>query len=134
MPQFSPTELDAYIDEALPADQMAAVEEALRGDAQLREQLKQLVGRRDAGVHTLGSIWRRHRLSCPSRTELGSYLLGVLGPEEEDLVRFHLETSGCPLCKASVFDLESQQAAANQEVEVRRKKYFQSSMGHLPHD
>lgn len=128
---FSPTELDAYLDEALPADRMAAVEESLRQSASLREQLKQLIGSRDAGVHTLGGIWRRHRLSCPSRTELGSYLLGVLEQQEADLIRFHLEISGCPLCQASVLDLEAQQAAAPQEVEVRRNRYFQSSVGHL---
>ncbi len=131
---YSTAELDAYLDEALSAEQMAGVEEALRQSEALRGQLKELIGRRDAGVHTLGGIWRRHRLSCPSRTELGSYLLGVLSKEEEEMIRFHLELSGCPLCQASVHDLESQQAAAPQEQEVRRKKYFQSSIGHLPHD
>jgi hypothetical protein len=130
----STTELDAYLDEALSAEQMSRVEEALRESADLREQLKQIIGQRDAGVHSLGGIWRKHRLSCPSRTDLGSYLLSVLPEAEQDMVTFHLEVAGCPLCQASVRDLESQQAAAGSETDVRRKKYFQSSMGHLPRD
>jgi anti-sigma factor RsiW len=128
------TELDAYLDEALSAERMSWVEESLRENADLREQLKQIIGQRDAGVHSLGGIWRRHRLSCPSRTDLGSYLLGVLPEAEQDMVKFHLDVAGCPLCQASVRDLESQQAAATTETEVRRKKYFQSSIGHLPHE
>src|SRR5690606_22476787 len=131
---ISSSELDAYLDEALPAEQMSRVEEALRSSAPLRERLKQIIGQRDAGVHSLGGIWRRHRLSCPSRTELGSYLLGVLPEAEQDMVKFHLETAGCPLCQASVRDLQSQQASQTDEVEVRRKKYFQSSVGRLPRD
>lgn len=132
---YSQTELEAYLDEALPIDRMAEVEEALRTQPALREQLKSINGQRDAGVHSLGGIWRRHRLSCPSRSDLGSYLLGVLSDEELDYIQFHLETSGCRLCRASVSDLEAEQATADEvEVVVRRKKYFESSVGHLPHD
>jgi len=70
--------LEAYLDEALPADQMARVERALRNDEELLAKLKAIYSRRDSGVHTLGEIWRRHRLSCPSRQRLGNYLLGAL--------------------------------------------------------
>ncbi|QDU58837.1 hypothetical protein [Aeoliella mucimassa] len=127
--------LEAYLDEALPPELMAEIEEALRDSDALREQLKAVVGRRDAGVHTIGSIWRRHRLSCPDRSKLGSYLLGVLTDDETDFIRFHLEVARCRLCTANLSDLEQQQAAEHQEEEVtRRKKYFQSSVGHLPKD
>jgi hypothetical protein len=128
---FSNSELEAFLDEALPTERMAAIEEALRNSDELQNRLTAVNGRRDAGVHSLGEIWRRHRLSCPSRQQLGSYLLGVLSREESDYIKFHIETIGCRYCSASVNDLQSQQSAADSEVAHRRQKYFQSSVGHL---
>lgn len=131
--QYDARELEAYLDEALPPERMAEIEEALRTSDGLQQQLKAVSGRRDAGVHTLGGIWRRHRLSCPSRQQLGSYLLGVLADDEADFIRFHLEVSGCRFCTASIADLTAEQAAREeQQVTTRRKKYFESSVGHLP--
>ena len=124
-------DLEAYLDEALPADQMARVERALRNDEELLAKLKAIHSRRDSGVHTLGEIWRRHRLSCPSRQRLGNYLLGALSDDEEDYIVFHLETIGCRYCRASLTDLQKQQAEAHADVEQRRRKYFQSSAGLL---
>ena len=60
---FSTTQLEAFLDEALPPERMAAIEEALRTDAELQKRLVAINGRRDAGVHSLGEIWRRNRLS-----------------------------------------------------------------------
>jgi hypothetical protein len=128
---FSNSELEAYLDEALPTERMAAIEEALRSSDELQKRLTAVNGRRDAGVHSLGEIWRRHRLSCPSRQQLGSHLLGVLSGEEAEYIRFHIETIGCRYCTASVNDLKSQQSAAESETAHRRQKYFQSSVGHL---
>ena len=110
---------------------MAAIEDALRNDATLQKQLTAINGRRDAGVHSLGDIWRRHRLSCPSREQLGSYLLGVLSREEAEYITFHIDTVECRYCAASVADLKSLQSSAESEVSRRRQKYFQSSVGHL---
>lgn len=124
-------DLEAYLDEALPADQMARVERALRNDEDLLAQLKAINARRDSGVHNLGEIWRRHRLSCPPRQHLGNYLLGALVDEEEEYIVFHLETIGCRYCRASLTDLQKQQAEAQADVEQRRRKYFQSSAGLL---
>ncbi|MGI9456546.1 MAG: hypothetical protein ACR2NU_08285 [Aeoliella sp.] len=130
---FDTPELEAYLDEALPVDRMGEIEEALRVEGALREQLKAINGRRDAGVHSVGGIWRRHRLSCPSRSELGSYLLDVLSDAEAGYICFHLEISCCRVCAASVADLEAEQAAADREqIAGRRQKYYQSSVGHLP--
>lgn len=130
--KFSDSELAAYLDEVLPIEQMTAVEDALREDDGLQRRLVAINGRRDAGVHSLGEIWRRHRLSCPSREHLGSYLLGVLSNAEVDYVRFHLEKIECRYCAASVADLQAQQSTADgEQVEKRRHRYFQSSVGHL---
>jgi anti-sigma factor RsiW len=129
---FSNAELEAYLDESLPAERMAAVEDALRHNEPLEQRMIAINGRRDAGVHSVGEIWRRHRLSCPSREQLGSYLLGVLPNEAADYVRFHLEVVACRYCGASVDDLRAQQSAADAgAVKSRRLKYFHSSAGYL---
>ncbi len=129
---FSNAELEAYIDESLPVARMAAVEDALRHDESLGQQLAAINGRRDAGVHSLGEIWRRRRLSCPTREQLGSFLLGVLADDVADYVQFHLETVECPYCTANVEDLRAQQSAADaDQSQQRQHRYFQSSAGYL---
>src|SRR5262245_11189363 len=129
---FTNAELEAFLDEALPTERMTAIEEALRNDEALLKRLTETNGRRDAGVHSLGEIWRRHRLSCPSREHLGSYLLGVLSRDVADYVEFHLETVQCRLCAANVADLRALQAAAEVDATTKRRhRYFQSSAGYL---
>jgi hypothetical protein len=110
---------------------MAAIEEAARSDETLVKQLSAINGRRDAGVHGLGEIWRRRRLSCPSREQLGSFLLGVLSKDHADYISFHLEAVECRCCGANIEDLRSQQSAAASEVSDRRRRYFQTSAGYL---
>ena len=129
MKMFNDTTLLAYIEESLPSDLMSRIEAALRRDDSLRQQLAQVIGRRDSGVHSVGDIWRRHRLSCPSREDLGSYLLGAMMDDQADYIKFHLERIGCRYCQSNLDDLsESQHRDA---VVARRKKYFQSSVGRL---
>jgi hypothetical protein len=128
---FNTSELEAFLDEALPAARMAAIEDVLRHSDALQKQLAAVNGRRDAGVHALGEIWRRHRLSCPSREQLGSYLLGVLPRDAADYIQFHLENIECRYCTANVADLSAQQTSSGADVAKRRQRYFQSSAGHL---
>ena len=64
---FSTADLEAYLDESLSASRVADVEAALRNEPALVDQLATIAGRRDAGVHSIGAIWRRERLSCPTR-------------------------------------------------------------------
>ncbi len=131
-PKFTNADLEAYLDESLSASRLAAVETALREQPQLVDQLATIAGRRDAGVHSLGGIWRRQRISCPTREQLGSFLLGVLDADYEAYLRFHLEQVGCRYCNASVEDLREQSATADATATAsRRKKYFQSSAGLL---
>src|SRR4051812_27883425 len=108
--QFSRTDLEAFLDEALPVEMMSRIEQALRQDPELARSIAGINALRDAGVHSLGAIWRRNRLSCPSREELGSYLLGVLSEDAADYVSFHLQTIGCRYCYANVDDLKIQQS------------------------
>jgi hypothetical protein len=128
---YSQAELEAYLDEALPAEAMAAIERALRDRAELGQRLATINGRRDAGMHSLGEIWRRHRLSCPTRDQLGSFLLNVLPGDLVEHIRFHLEVSGCRTCLANLDDLQQRQHDEPAVVDSRRRKYFQSSAGGL---
>ena len=125
------SDLEGYLDEALLPEEMARIERALRKDPELGRQLAAINARRDAGVHSLGEIWRRHRITCPSRRQLGSYLLGALPKEAEDYLIFHLDVVGCRYCRANLTDLQKQQAEAREVVETRRRRYFQSSAGYL---
>jgi anti-sigma factor RsiW len=102
--------LHSYLDEALSPTEMAHVEQMLRESPETQALLRQVLAERDRGEHSLGAIWRRERLTCMDREKLGSYLLGVLDPEEEDYIRFHLEVLACPYCLANFTDLREQQA------------------------
>jgi anti-sigma factor RsiW len=124
-------ELEAYLDEALPAEEMARIEDLLRRDPALLEELAAINARRDAGVHSLGEIWRRHRLSCPTREQLGSLLLGTLTPPQTEYIRFHIDVVGCRVCRANMADLKNQQAEGAEAAQTRRRRYFQSSAGYL---
>ncbi len=133
--QPTDAQLSAYLDEALPVDQLAAIERRLRDDANLRQRLAVVIGRQDAGLHSIGVIWRRNRLSCPSRDELGQYLLGVLDQPVADYIEFHLQQVGCRYCAANLDDLRGTQQAASavakDSTSVRRQRYFETSAGHL---
>ncbi len=124
-------DLEAYLDEALPTEEMTRIELALRTDPKLAEWLAEIIARRDSGLVSLGAIWRRHRLSCPARQELGSYLLGVLPEEAAQYLEFHLDVAGCRYCQANLSDLKEQQADPHSAAQERRRKYFQSSAGRL---
>lgn len=123
--------LVGYLEDALDDAETAEIEQALRGSESLRNQLKQLMSERDRGEHSVGAIWRRHRLSCVPREQLGSYLLGVLEDDVQDYIQFHVKTIGCAYCLANLADLQTQQQDADGQVKKRRKRYYQSSAGLL---
>ena len=127
---FSNDELLAFLDELLPVERASTLEDLLRDSSDMRQRLAVLMRRRDQGGHTVGEIWRRDRLSCPTRATLGSHLLGVLDESLNQYVEFHLETIGCRLCNAVIIELEEsrQSQPANNH---RRKRYFESSAGML---
>jgi anti-sigma factor RsiW len=128
---WTDTELEAYLDEALPADLTALVESAIRGDMELQRRLRDLIARRDAGLYSLGGIWRRHRITCLSRERLGSYLLGVLPDAEARYAAVHLAKVGCPYCQANLADLQAQQETSSADTARRRQRYIESSAGRL---
>ncbi len=123
--------LAGYLEDALSDAETARIEQALRDSDPLRQQLKQLISERDRGEHSVGAIWRRHRLSCTPREQLGSFLLGVLEDDAQDYIEFHLKTIGCAFCLANLADLQTQQQQDDGQAKKRRKKFFQSSAGLL---
>lgn len=95
-----------YLHDALPDAELAAVEKALRENPRLRTLYKEVIEQEDRGEHTVGAIWRRERVSCLSRDQLGGFLLGAGDPELLDYIDFHLTTIGCPVCQANLDDLK----------------------------
>jgi hypothetical protein len=131
MSQFSDAEIEAFLDEALPAEEMSRIEQSLRDDRELVRRLSAIHARRDAGVHSLGNIWRGNRLSCPTREQIGAYLLGTLDEQFADYVSFHIRVVGCRYCHANMADLSNRLDANREESQARRRRYFQSSAGYL---
>ena len=129
--KITPELLHGYLDDALSDEETAQVEKALRESEPLRRQLRGIMQERDRGEHSIGAIWRRRRLSCPSREDLGSYLLNVLDRELQDYVAFHLKTVGCPFCQANLADLQTLQQEPAPKAQARRRRYFESSAGYL---
>ncbi len=124
-------QLDAYLDDALNDKESAEVEQVLRESEPIRKMLQALMQERDRGEHSIGAIWRRERLSCPTREQLGSYLVQVLDSGAHDYVEFHLNTIGCPFCNANLADLTTLQQEQLPKTKERRKRFFESSAGYL---
>jgi hypothetical protein len=131
MPDITLEDLQCYVDDALSDKETARIEQALRSSASLRQIMRGLLQERDRGEHSVGAIWRRQRLSCPNREQLGSYMLGALDEGLQDYIRFHLECIGCPYCQANLKDLETRRREPAKQSKDRRKKIFESSAGYL---
>ena len=126
-PQVSDAELLGYADELLPISRASEIEGWLREDAGLRKRAARLLKDRDDGVHSFADIWRRHRVSCPSRTVLGGLLLGTLTEEIRRSIDIHVNECGCRYCRAEIEDLVN--ARSDRATEARRRKFFESSLG-----
>jgi hypothetical protein len=127
---FSDEELLGYAAEALSQDRMAAVEASLRVEGGLRARLAVLLQTQSAGTLSVADVWRDGRLTCPTRTDWGSYLLGILDDDVQDYFDFHLQVVGCRYCNANVDDLR-RTTQAPREADARRQKFFQSSAGYV---
>ncbi len=117
----------AFLDDALGEAETAHVERELRASESLRTRLRELLTAADRGEHSVGAIWRRHRLTCPTREQLGSYLLDVLDIAHREYVTFHLDLVGCPFCQANLADLKNQDRDAAPAQEYRRRVFDSSA-------
>ncbi|MES2793523.1 MAG: hypothetical protein V4719_28175 [Planctomycetota bacterium] len=130
---ISDAELLAWLDEDLHSARMSEIELQLRDGLELQRRVSGLISERDQGALTVGEVWRRHGLSCPTRHELGSYLLQALEPGPSSYIQFHLNVIGCRKCLASYEDLQQSQAATPETIE-RRQRIFASSVSQLKRD
>ena len=120
--------LRSYLADSLPPGELARVEKALRDSSELRARLEDVrQNRGDPNLHTLGAIWRRGRLTCPTRQQLGSFLLDALDPELGAYLKFHLEVVECPFCQANLADLHAKASQPASAVKSRHNRILRSS-------
>jgi hypothetical protein len=131
MAKISREQLHGYLEDSLSDNETAKVEQALRESEPLRRMLRLLMQERDRGEHSIGAIWCRERLSCLTREQLGSYLLGALEQACQDYIDFHLRTIGCSFCLANLADLQSLHKEPAPKAKERRRRFFESSAGYL---
>ena len=127
MSNFTPAELESYLDEELDPGRASELELALREDNDLLAQLSQINSRRNAGVHTIGEIWRRNQVGVPTREEVGGYVLQTLGKEMSEYIKFRVEVLKCPFTIANLNDLEREHHESGEIKKERREKYFRLS-------
>lgn len=129
--QFTDAELEAYLDESLDSNRAAEIEATIKTDKELLRRLSMINGRRDAGIHTLGEIWRRNQIGVPTTEAMGNFLLGVLPQEEADYINFRMEHLKCPFTLAMFNDLQTQQSESAEMSKTRREKFYKTSAGLL---
>jgi hypothetical protein len=124
--------LRAFLADSLPDAEATEVEKRIRDDAAVRKLYAEVQDEDDRGEHSVGAIWRRAHVSCPTRDQLGGYLLMGLDDDVYDYITFHLTTVGCAYCGANLDDLKQRQAeAAGDGAKKRRKKIVHSTGGKL---
>jgi len=125
--KWSEDELLGYLNNQLPAKLLTELEADLRTSPELRRRIEQLNGEHE--IHSVGEIWRRHRLSCPSREELQQHLKDDLNNEHSRYLNFHLNIVRCEICQANFADLQTM--SESQDDSKRRHQIFESSAGFL---
>ncbi len=131
MANITREQLHGYLEDSLSEAETAKIEQALRESAALQRMLRLLIQERDRGEHSVGAIWCRQRLSCPTRDQLGSYLLQALDAGFQDYIEFHLRTIGCAFCLANLADLQALRKEPVPKAKERRRRFFESSAGYL---
>ena len=131
MPEITRQSLRDYLDDALPDAELAAVEKAVRDDPAVQAMFAEVRQEVDRGEHSVGGVWRREHLSCPTRDQIAGYVLGAGDPDLHDYIAFHLTTVGCPRCQANHDDLAKQNAEPDEPVRTRHKRIVDSSAGVL---
>jgi len=125
--------LDAFIDDHLLEQDNIRVEKAVRESPELQARLSNIIASRDMGDHSIGAIWRREHLSCPSREELLSYQDEALDHQRIDYIKFHLETVGCKACKANLSDLNpSNSFEVDPAIREKHLQFLENSKVLLP--
>lgn len=77
----------------------------------------------------LTRAWESQRPSCPKRTTLGKYTLGLLPKDWTDYIDFHVKTLGCTFCTANLTELGDIAGSGSQRDTTAQ--LFQSTIGFL---
>ena len=100
-PVYSREYIHAYIDGALSPEEADAFTSMAYGDSELRGKIRTVQAEFDYHNHTVGSLWRRNQLTCPSDQEIVDYQRGELAiiyPKIADHLQFHLTSIRCIYC------------------------------------
>ena len=123
--------IESYLHDALPPEKAAAVEKAIRDRPALMALVAQVRSETDHGEHSIGAVWWRERLSCPTREQLSMYLEDILDDDHAAYVTGHIKLVGCHVCQATLDDLRHLRAEAAAPRSARRKRIVDSSAGIL---
>ena len=130
-PQFTDADLEAYLDESLNSDRATEIEDALANDKDLLNRLAMINGRRDAGIHTLGEIWRRNQIGVPTPEVMGNFILGILPEGDSQYIQFRMDELKCCFTLAMFNDLKNQQSENSELSQTRRERIYKTSAGLL---
>ncbi|MEM9645497.1 MAG: sigma-70 family RNA polymerase sigma factor [Planctomycetota bacterium] len=84
-----------------------------------------------AASDLLTRAWAIERPSCPKRTTLGKFTLGILPDDWNDYVHFHAEVLGCTYCAANLVELRK--LDEDFPSDANHDRLFQSTIGFLRH-
>ena len=121
--------IESYLHDALPPEKAAAVEKAIRDRPALMALVAQVRSETDHGEHSIGAVWWRERLSCPTREQLSMYLEEILDDDHAAYVTGHVKLVGCHVCQATLDDLRHLRAEATAPRTERRRRIVDSSAG-----
>ncbi len=121
--------IEGYLHDALPPDRAAAVEQAIRERPALMALVAQVRQETDHGEHSIGAVWWRERLSCPTREQLSMALEEILDDDFAAYVESHVKLVGCHVCQATLDDLRQLRAEAAAPRTERRRRIVDSSAG-----
>ena len=123
---ITPELIREFLRDTLSPERMAMVERAARNDPKVVELIASEREAMERGDHSLGAMWQEHQLSCPTREQLGGFLLEVGEPDHLEYVEFHLTVIECGICHANLEDLKTQastkKAKSAGAAKPRRKK------------
>ena len=121
--------IEGYLHDALPPERAAAVEQAIRERPALMALVAQVRQETDHGEHSIGAVWWRERLSCPTREQLSMALEEILDDDFAAYVDAHVKLVGCHVCQATLDDLRQLRAEAAAPRTERRRRIVDSSAG-----
>jgi anti-sigma factor RsiW len=123
--------IEDYLHDALPPERAAAVEKAVRDQPALVALVAQVRSETDRGEHSVGAVWWRERLTCPTREQLSMFQEDILDADYAAYVVGHVKLVGCHVCQATLDDLRQLRDEAVAPRTVRRKRIVDSSAGLL---